>query len=307
MPIAIYEGGSEMPIRLIDSDYWRARDIRKLNPRTRSIYNFLLQCPAGDLSGLFQFDLDEFVLQTGWKLGLFESSLEELRKAGKVRTENEDLMWVVNALHREPNKNVKVLIHCCKQLNKFRRHGLVRDYVKKYSQYFEMDGDEVVLVNAPPPKRKRPEAAAGVEVDLGEAKTARKPKGNYIADAELEAWIEANLWKPYPVPKSGRGSKRKVFQRVVKIIEQDLDTKDGLVRAVNVYAKKRKDEDPKYTMMCEGFFNPDHERWRELGASMPDERADEQAKAARQHEATELQEQIAAGLCKTMPGAGDER
>lgn len=304
MPIAIYEGGNEMPIRLIDSDYWRARDIRKLKPRTRSIYNYLMQCPAGDLSGLFQFDPDEFVLQTGWTEKEFETSLAELIKAGKVKTENGDLIWLVNALDREPNKNVKVLIHCCKQANKFRKHDLARQFVEHYSRFFEMDGHEVVLVDEPAPaKRKKAAGAPGVEVDLGEAKTARKKKGRYIADAELEAWIETALWKPYPVPMSGRGSKAKTFKRVEKILAQELDTKEGLVRAVHMYARKRADEDPKYTKMAEGFFNPDHELWRELGAALPDERADEQAKAERQHEASRLQEELTAGLCNQMPGS----
>lgn len=304
MPIAIYEGNNEMPIRLIDSDYWRARDIRKLKPRTRSIYNFLMQCPAGDVSGLFQFDLDEFLLQTGWTEKEWEASLNELKKAGKLKIENEDLMWLTNAWHREPNQGIKNLIHCRKQLNKFRKHQLIKDFVARYGQHFEMEGDEVVLVDEPEPvKKKRKQAGEGVEVDLGVTKTARRRKGKYINDAALETWIEANLWKPYPVPKSGRGSKLKVFKRVQKILEKEMDTRPGLVNAVQEYKRKREGEDSKYTMMCEGFFNPDHERWRELGAPLPDERGDEQAKADRQHEATQLQEELAAGLCKSMPGS----
>lgn len=303
MPIAI-QGETEMPIRLIDSDYWRARDIRKLSPRTRSIYNFLMQCPAGDLSGLFQYDLDEFILQTGWTEEQWEESLEELRKAGKVKTENGDLMWLVNALHREPNKGDKTLLHCAKQLNKFRKHDLVQQFVDHYSQHFEWDGDEVVLVDGPAPARKKAAAVQGVEVDLGEDKPKKK-KGRYLADADLEAWIEASLWKPYPVPLSGRGSKLKTFQRIEKILAKEMDTREGLMRAVQVYARKREGEDPKYTLMAEGFFNPEHERWRELGAPLPDEREADRIRQESMRQASKLQEEITAGLCNVMPGKGE--
>jgi len=308
MPIAISEGGNEMPIRLLDTDYWRARDIRKLSPRTRHIYWFLLGCPAGDLSGLFQYDLDEFILQTGWTEDQWEESLDELKKAGKAKTENGDLMWLVNALHREPNKGIKTMIHCAKQLTKFRKHDLVKQYVQHYSQYFELEGDEVVLVDAPAERKTQRKKAPdqGVDVDLGEPKTTRKKKGRYIEDQDLEAWIEDNLWKPYPVPQSGRGSKRKTFQRVAAILGKGMDTKEGLVRAVSMYRRKREGEDPKYTTMAEGFFNPDHERWRELGAPLPEDREAQREREKRHQEASALQESITAGLCKTMPGSGGE-
>lgn len=304
MPIAIYEGGSEMPIRLIDSDYWRARDIRKLKPRTRSIYFFLLGCPAGDLSGLFQYDLDEFILQTGWTEKEWEASLDELKKAGKLKTENGDLIWLVNALDREPNKGGKILIHCATQMNKFLKHNLAKQFKEKYKIYFETNkaGGVVVRPEFMPKKKRKFEAeGVGVEVELGTS-TAKKPKGKYISDAELEAWIESNLWKPYPVPASGRGSKRKVFQRVEKILEKGMDTREGLARAVRTYARKREDQEPRYTVMAEGFFNPEHERWRELGTPMPDERQADAAKEARESEARKLQKDMTAGLCKTMPG-----
>lgn len=291
-----------MPIRLIDSDYWRARDIRKLKPRTRAIYNFLMGCPAGDVSGLFQFDPDEFILQTGWTEKEWEASMAELKKAGKIKTEGEDLMWIVNAWQREPNHGIKNLIHCCKQLNKFLKHGLAKEYLEKYSHYFEMDGHEVAIVDGPV-QEKKAGTKSGVEVDLGVTKTARRRKGKYIDDADMEAWIETTLWKPYPVPKSGRGSKLKVFKRVQKILEKELDTRQGLAKAVQEYKRKREGEDSRYTIMAEGFFNPEHERWLELGAATPDEQGDEREKAARQHEATKLQEELASGLCKPMPGS----
>jgi hypothetical protein len=126
-------GGTKMAdYRFIKIKFWSDPYVMKLAPSGKLLFLYLFTNTQTTQAGLYTVSIKTIVFETGMTEENVAELLQQFEADARIKRDN-DIIWVVNFLKHQPNKNPKVLTRIAADLQDAGSSRLVQELLQKYS------------------------------------------------------------------------------------------------------------------------------------------------------------------------------
>lgn len=120
-------------------DIWQKPWFERLPYPTKLLFLYLFISTTSNVIGLFQASPRRIAMETDIPLDLLEEGMNELVKAGKVKTYTGDWIWVVNcAKHQVHTRSPQMLVHISGLIERCNNEQARSDFSQHYKTLVEL-------------------------------------------------------------------------------------------------------------------------------------------------------------------------